>query len=45
MNWKYSYSGIRFMASIARWNEDGPIAEEHLFWDNAEFMKQIGLDK
>lgn len=33
------------MATIARWNEDGRIDEEYLFWDNAEFMKQIGLDK
>jgi hypothetical protein len=30
------------MATIARW-EDGRIAEEHLFWDNAEMMKQMGL--
>jgi predicted ester cyclase len=30
------------MATIARWN-NGCIAEEHLFWDNAEYMKQLGL--
>jgi ketosteroid isomerase-like protein len=30
------------MATIARW-DDGRIAEEHLFWDNAEIMKQMGL--
>ena len=30
------------MATIARW-ENGCIAEEHLFWDNAEYMKQLGL--
>jgi len=30
------------MATIARW-KDGCIAEEHLFWDNAEYMKQLGL--
>jgi len=30
------------MATIAKW-ENGCIAEEHLFWDNAEYMKQLGL--
>ena len=30
------------MATIARW-DNGCIAEEHLFWDNAEYMKQLGL--
>lgn len=30
------------MATIARW-KNGCIAEEHLFWDNAEYMKQLGL--
>ena len=30
------------MATIAKW-KDGCIAEEHLFWDNAEYMKQLGL--
>lgn len=30
------------MTTIARW-EDGRIMEEHLFWDNAEIMKQMGL--
>lgn len=30
------------MATIARWN-NGCIAEEHLFWDNAEYIKQLGL--
>lgn len=30
------------MATIARWN-NGCIAEEQLFWDNAEYMKQLGL--
>ena len=29
------------MATIARW-KNGCIAEEHLFWDNAEYMKQLG---
>jgi len=32
------------MATIARW-QNGCIAEEHLFWDNAEYMKQLGLGK
>jgi ketosteroid isomerase-like protein len=32
------------MATIAKWR-DGCIAEEHLFWDNAEYMKQLGLTK
>lgn len=31
------------MATIGIWNEDGVIYEEYLFWDNQEFMKQIGL--
>lgn len=32
------------MATIAKW-KSGCIAEEHLFWDNAEYMKQLGLGK
>jgi hypothetical protein len=32
------------MATIARW-KNGCIAEEHLFWDNAEYLKQLGLSK
>ena len=32
------------IATIARW-ENGRIAEEHLFWDNASWNKQIGLDQ
>lgn len=32
------------MATLARWT-DGCIAEEHLFWDNTEYMKQLGLAK
>ena len=32
------------MATIARW-EEGRITEEHLFWDNAEMMKQMGLSQ
>jgi hypothetical protein len=30
------------MATIAKWR-NGCIAEEHLFWDNAEYLKQLGL--
>jgi hypothetical protein len=30
------------MATIGRW-EGGVMVEEWLFWDNATFMKQIGL--
>ncbi|WP_280248162.1 ester cyclase [Nocardia abscessus] len=34
---------IKFsMATFARW-VDGQIAEEILFWDNADMMKQLGL--
>ena len=32
------------MATIALW-EDGVIVEEHLFWDNLTYMRQIGLAK
>ena len=32
------------MATIAKW-KNGCIAEEHLFWDNAEYMGQLGLGK
>lgn len=32
------------MATIAKW-KNGCIAEEHLFWDNAEYVKQLGLGK
>jgi len=30
------------MATVGYW-EDGVMIEEYLFWDNLEFMKQIGL--
>jgi tripartite-type tricarboxylate transporter receptor subunit TctC len=30
------------MATVGRW-KDGVMAEEFLFWDNATFMKQIGI--
>jgi hypothetical protein len=32
------------MATICVW-EEGLIVEEHLFWDNEAYMKQIGLGK
>jgi hypothetical protein len=32
------------IATIARW-ENGRIAEEYLFWDNADWNRQIGLSK
>lgn len=32
------------MATIGHW-KDGKMIEEHLFWDNQSFMKQIGLAK
>ena len=31
------------MATFGRWNSQGTMDEEYLFWDNQEFMKQIGL--
>jgi hypothetical protein len=31
------------MATIGHWNKDGVMDEEYLFWDNQEFMKEIGL--
>jgi hypothetical protein len=31
------------MATFGRWNGQGSMDEEYLFWDNQEFMKQIGL--
>ncbi|MGD1835393.1 MAG: polyketide cyclase, partial [Nitrososphaeraceae archaeon] len=30
------------IATLIKWN-DGKIEEEHLFWDNEEWNKQIGL--
>jgi hypothetical protein len=32
------------MATIGLW-ENGVMVEEHLFWDNLTYMKQIGLAK
>jgi len=31
------------MATIGHWNKQGIMLEEFLYWDNGEFMKQIGL--
>ena len=33
------------MATVGHWTKEGNMDEEYLFWDNAEFMKQIGLGK
>lgn len=33
------------MATFCHWTKDGTMDEEFLFWDNQEFMKQIGLGK
>jgi len=31
------------MNTVGRWNTQGTMDEEYLFWDNATYMKQIGL--
>jgi hypothetical protein len=31
------------MATISRWNDDGVMTEEWLYWDNQTFMQQLGL--
>ncbi len=31
------------MTTLGHWGPDGKMIEEHLFWDNQSFMKQIGL--
>jgi hypothetical protein len=33
------------MATVGRWNTQGTIDEEYLFWDNATYAKQIGIGK
>ncbi len=33
------------MCTIGVWGPDGIMTEEHLFWDNQTYMKQIGLAK
>jgi hypothetical protein len=30
------------MSTLGRWNSDGVMSEEYLFWDNDSLMKQIG---
>lgn len=29
--------------TIGHWNKQGIMFEEYLFWDNQEFMKELGL--
>jgi hypothetical protein len=31
------------MCTVGHWTKEGVMDEEHIFWDNATFMKQIGL--
>ena len=33
------------MATIGRWNAQGTMDEEYLFWDNATYMRQLNLAK
>lgn len=33
------------MATIGHWNKDGVMDEEYLFWDNATYMKQLGISQ
>jgi SnoaL-like polyketide cyclase len=33
------------MATVGRWNAQGTMDEEYLFWDNASYVSQIGLGK
>jgi hypothetical protein len=33
------------MATIGHWNKDCLMDEEYLFWDNAEYAKQLGFGK
>lgn len=33
------------MNTVGRWNAQGTMDEEYLFWDNQTFMQQIGLGK
>jgi hypothetical protein len=33
------------MATLGRWNKEGMMDEEYLFWDNATLMTQIGVGK
>ena len=31
------------MCTVGRWNDDGTLSEEWLFWDNAANMNQLGI--
>jgi hypothetical protein len=31
------------MCTVGHWNDQGIMDEEYLFWDNATYMKQLGL--
>jgi hypothetical protein len=31
------------MCTVGRWNDDDVMVEEYLFWDNATYMKQLGV--
>ena len=31
------------MCTVGRWNDDGTLSEEWLFWDNAAYMNQLGI--
>lgn len=33
------------MTTFGHWNSQGVMDEEYLFWDNQEFMRQIGVDE
>ncbi len=33
------------MATLGRWNKQGVMDEEYLFWDSATLMQQIGVSK
>ena len=33
------------MVTVGHWNKDCVMDEEYLFWDNASYMKQLGLSK
>jgi hypothetical protein len=33
------------MSTVARWNAQGTMEEEYLFWGNAAYTKQLGIDR
>lgn len=33
------------MCTVGRWNDRGVMAEEYLFWDNATYLKQLGVQQ